>query len=113
MRRSFLPFSPLVFWLFALAFGAARGAGGPAGFDRGLYDFNPGWKLFVGDPAGAAAPEFDDSAWQPITLPRAWNEDDAFAKDIREHSTGIAWYRKTFQLPPKVEGRKVTIHLRD
>ncbi|HWL16534.1 MAG TPA: DUF4982 domain-containing protein [Opitutus sp.] len=107
MRRSFLPVSPLVFWFFALAFVAARGAGGPAGFDRGLYDFNPGWKLFVGDPAGAAAPEFDDSAWQPITLPRAWNEDDAFAKDIREHSTGIAWYRKTFQLPPEAAGRKV------
>ncbi|HWA24178.1 MAG TPA: DUF4982 domain-containing protein [Lacunisphaera sp.] len=74
---------------------------------REVLNFNPGWKLFVGDPAGAEAPGFDDSAWKPITLPRAWNEDDAFKKDIKDHSTGIAWYRKTFTLPPGTAGRKV------
>lgn len=66
---------------------------------RHTVDFNPGWRLHVGDPAGAPAPDFDDRAWKPVTLPRAWNEDDAFAKDIVDHSTGVAWYRKHFDLP--------------
>jgi beta-galactosidase len=74
---------------------------------RLALNFNPGWRLWVGDPAGAEAPDFDDSAWKPVTLPHAWNEDDAFKKDIKDHSTGIAWYRKHFRLPPGSAGRKV------
>jgi len=74
---------------------------------RATYNFNPGWKLAVGDPAGAEAPGFDDSDWKPVTLPRAWNEDDAFKKDIKDHTTGIAWYRKSFQLPAGSQGQKV------
>src|SRR5215213_7093274 len=78
----------------------------PAG-RRAKYNFNSGWKLFVGDPAGAEAPGFDDSAWKDVTLPRAWNEDDAFRKDIKDLSTGVAWYRKRFRLPRGAAGLKV------
>lgn len=74
---------------------------------RETLNFNPGWRLFVGDPADAANPAFDDSTWKPVTLPHAWNEDDAFKQDIKDHRTGIAWYRKTFTLPPDSTGRKV------
>ena len=74
---------------------------------RAAYNFNPGWKLVVGDPAGAEAPDFDDAAWKPVTLPHAWNEDDAFKKDIKDLSTGIAWYRKSFKLPAAAAGQKV------
>ena len=74
---------------------------------RVKYNFNPGWKLFVGDPAGAEAPGFDDSAWKDVTTPRAWNEDDAFRKDIKDLSTGVAWYRKRFRLPAGSAGMKV------
>jgi hypothetical protein len=74
---------------------------------RVKYNFNPGWKLFVGDPAGAHEPGFDDSAWKGVTLPRAWNEDDAFRKDIKDLSTGVAWYRKRFRLPAGAAGMKV------
>ncbi len=76
---------------------------------RETLDFNPGWKLHVGDPAGAHEPGFDDSAWKSVTLLRAWNEDDAFRRDIKDHSTGIAWYRKSFVLPPGEAGRKVFV----
>ncbi|MFG6442983.1 glycoside hydrolase family 2 protein [Roseateles sp. LKC17W] len=76
---------------------------------RETYNFNPGWRLHVGDAPGAEAPAFDDKAWKPVTLPRAWNEDDAFAKDIVDHSTGIAWYRKRFTLPSDIANRKVFI----
>lgn len=74
---------------------------------RAAYDFNPGWRLLVGDAPGAEAPSFDDSAWKPVTLPRAWNEDDAFRVAIDKHSTGIAWYRKSFVLPPDAAGKKI------
>ncbi len=81
----------------------------PAIAARDVYNFNPGWRLHVGDPAGAESPTFDDKAWKPVTLPRAWNEDDAFSKDIVDHTTGIAWYRKRFTLPTNVTTRKVFI----
>jgi beta-galactosidase len=81
----------------------------PAHAERALYDFNPGWKLLVGDPSEAAQPGFDDSAWKAVTLPRAWNEDDAFAKDIADHSTGVAWYRKHFKLQDLRPGQKVFV----
>ncbi|MFT3780901.1 MAG: DUF4982 domain-containing protein [Nibricoccus sp.] len=100
-----------LFFLFALlgltSLAPLWGATAPA--PRTSYNFNPGWKLLVGDPAGAEQTEFDDHAWKPVTLPHAWNEDDAFCKDITELSTGIAWYRKTFSLTPDVSGKKVFI----
>src|SRR5215468_3099021 len=74
---------------------------------RAKYNFNSNWKLFVGDPKGAEQPGFDDSAWKDVTLPRAWNEDDAFRKDIKDLSTGVAWYRKHFRLPASGDGKKV------
>ncbi|WP_277558463.1 DUF4982 domain-containing protein [Ereboglobus sp. PH5-10] len=66
--------------------------------ERATYNLNLDWRLHVGDPEGADAKNFDDSQWKLVTLPRAWNEDDAFGKDIKNHSTGIAWYRKNFTL---------------
>ena len=67
--------------------------------ERRVLNFNPEWKLGVGDYAGAEQPDFDDSKFVDVTLPRAWNEDDAFQLDIHHHRTGIAWYRKHFKLP--------------
>ena len=85
----------------------AAGLMPPAHAERQTYNFNPGWRLAVADPADAAQQTFDDSAWKAVTLPRAWNEDDAFSKDIVDHRTGIAWYRKHFTLPASAAGQKV------
>lgn len=76
---------------------------------RETLNFNPGWRLETGDPADAAKPEFDDAKWKAITLPHAWNEDEAFHVAIDNHPTGIAWYRKTFKLPPEAKDRKVFV----
>lgn len=78
-----------------------------AGGKRQSVNFNADWRLHVGDAAGAQVPEFDDSAWKPVTLPRAWNEDEAFRLSIDKHPTGIAWYRKNFVLPSQSAGQKV------
>jgi beta-galactosidase len=64
--------------------------------------FNDDWRMAVGDIAGAQAPDFDDAAWKPVTLPRAYNEDEAFKVDIHDLKGAIVWYRKTLVLPTDV-----------
>lgn len=81
----------------------------PPAAPHAVYNFNPGWKLFVGDPTNAAETGFDDSQWKPVTLPHAWNEDSAFKVSIHDLPTGVAWYRKHFKLPPGAAGKKVLI----
>jgi hypothetical protein len=86
-----------------------QGHAGLAQSQRTKYNFNPGWKVFVGDTAAAKEPAFNDAAWKNITLPYAWNEDDAFKVSIDELRTGIAWYRKHFTLDAAQKGKKVFI----
>jgi beta-galactosidase len=93
-------------WVATTASCVAKESPAP-GNPRAVFNFNPGWRLFVGDPANAAQPGFDDASWKPVTLPHAWNEDAAFQVAIDKHPTGIAWYRKTFKLPPDATGKKV------
>lgn len=78
-----------------------------ASAQRAKYNFNSDWKVLIGDPAGADAATFADQSWKKVTLPHAWNEDAAFKKDIVDHPTGIAWYRKHFKLPSSAKGQKV------
>ncbi len=44
-----------------------------------------------------------------VTLPHAWNEDDAFAVSIAELSTDTVRYRKHFRLPKSAKGKHVYI----
>lgn len=76
---------------------------------RRRYSFNPGWKLCVGDPQGAEQPAYSDERWENVSLPRAFNEDDAFRVPIDRHTTGVAWYRKHFRLPNGSKGKKVFV----
>lgn len=76
---------------------------------RSRFNFNYEWKLYVGDTSSAQEKDFDDTSWEEVTLPYAWNQNEAFKNDIRDLSTGIAWYRKHFKLPEKLQGNKVFI----
>ncbi|MBE8722240.1 sugar-binding domain-containing protein [Sphingobacterium pedocola] len=77
------------------------------GNDRTKFSFNAGWKLHIGDAVGAENPTFDTREWKEVTLPYAWNAEEAFAKPIHEHSTDIVWYRKSFAVPKGVVSDKV------
>lgn len=46
--------------------------------ERKKYNFNSEWRLQVGDFPQAKKPDFRDSDWKQVTLPRAFNEDEAF-----------------------------------
>ncbi|KAH8584966.1 beta-galactosidase [Bisporella sp. PMI_857] len=74
---------------------------------RTKYNFNSDWKLFIGDVVNAETPSFDDGSWKHVTLPHAWNEDEAFRVNIQNLSTGIAWYRKHFKLPSVADVNKI------
>lgn len=76
--------------------------------DRKKYNFNSCWQLCVGDFPDAKNVKYDDSAWKHITLPHAFNEDEAFKLEIREHTDTVVWYRKHFRLNT-IKGRKVFI----
>ncbi|MDT0688929.1 DUF4982 domain-containing protein [Salegentibacter sp. F188] len=76
-------------------------------FHRKEYNFNSDWKLKQGDIDGAENPRFNDRSWEEVTLPHAYNQEEAFEKSIEEHSTGIVWYRKKFKLPEEAKGKKV------
>ena len=75
--------------------------------NRVKYNFNPQWKVYIGDPESAENPEFNDSDWKTISLPYAWNQEEAFKLDIHNLSTGIAWYRKHFKIPASHKGKKI------
>jgi beta-galactosidase len=72
--------------------------------ERATFNLNPGWRFRTGDVAGAERPEFDDAGWAAATLPHAFNEKEAFARDIKKLSTGITWYRKRVTLPARQSG---------
>lgn len=76
---------------------------------RQKLNFNGGWLLQVGDITEAAQPEFDDAKWQPVTLPYAFNGNEAFKKDIVDLTDTICWYRKHFTLTSEEVAGKVFV----
>ncbi len=76
---------------------------------RGKYNFNSGWLLHVGDADGAEAMQYKDAGWQKVTLPRAFNEDEAFRVSIEQLTDTVVWYRKHFRLPAASKGKKVFV----
>ena len=64
--------------------------------ERTKLNFNGGWRLAIGDFKEAAKTDYDDQRWQQVTLPYAFNGDEAFRKDIVDLMDTIVWYRKSF-----------------
>ncbi|QOG00568.1 glycoside hydrolase family 2 protein [Flavobacterium sp. MDT1-60] len=76
-------------------------------FKREKYNFNADWKLKTGDSKNAESPSFNDNSWKKVTLPHAYNQEEAFEKDIEHLTTGLVWYRKKFKLLKGIKDRKV------
>src|SRR5688572_30405159 len=73
--------------------------------ERETYNLNHGWLTSTTDIVGAQHERFDDSAWSVLSLPHAFNEHEAFARDIKKLSTGTVWYRKRFSTPARWTGK--------
>lgn len=62
---------------------------------RDTYNFNSDWKI--------------GKSKKTVTLPRAWNENEAYKVYIHSMSDSVIWYRKNFILPENAAGKKVFI----
>ena len=76
---------------------------------RNKYNFNSDWLLSVGDTPEAQQVRFQDTDWKKVTLPRAFNEDEAFRLSIDQLTDTVMWYRKHFRLPAGSKDKKVFI----
>ena len=77
--------------------------------ERKKLNFNADWLLCVGDEPEATKSIFNDNQWKRVTLPYAFNGDEAFRKDIVDLTDTICWYRKHFKLPKEDLQGKVFI----
>ncbi|MFG6486236.1 beta-galactosidase GalA [Roseateles sp. BYS78W] len=66
---------------------------------------NNGW--------GAAAADFDDSAWRRLDLPHDWAVENPFDRNENAsqgyRARGIGWYRRYLQLPETDRGRHIEL----
>ena len=63
---------------------------------RQKLNFNSDWRLHIGDMENGEAVSVDDAAWYKVTLPRAWNDGEAFKVPCHDLSDTVVWYRKHF-----------------
>lgn len=74
-----------------------------------------GWRFHLGDAPGAEAKSFNDSTWQPVSVPHDWS----IAGPVAEKNpsgcpggffpNGLGWYRTTLRLTPEMRGKAVWI----
>lgn len=81
---------------------------------RMKYNFNSNWEFHIGDFDSISSKDENilktgklPGIWESVTLPAAFNEDEAFCKSIVEHTDTIVWYRKHFKLPATANNQKI------
>ena len=84
-----------------------------------IINLNLDWKFHLGDMllgAPGMSPDFmgmNDSAWRTVTLPHDWSVEHPFdpsnASGTGYLPGGTAWYRKHFELPADVHGKRVRV----
>src|SRR5215471_2952085 len=82
---------------------------------RTTIAFDSDWRFFKGDPTGAAAADFNDSAWGAVRLPHDWSIEGPF--DVQNPTgqgggflpAGSGWYRKRFTLGRENAGKRVFV----
>ncbi len=82
---------------------------------RQVVSFDTDWRFTKGDAANAERGEFGDSSWRRLDVPHDWSIEGPFdAKNPTSGSggylpSGVAWYRKHFNVPANDSGRRVSI----
>ena len=81
---------------------------------REAVKINDNWKFQRGDFKNAAAPDFDDSKWRTLDLPHDWSVEGALNQSLASATGylpgGIAWYRKTLDIPLDQKDKKIYIY---
>ena len=76
--------------------------------ERQKLNFNAGWLMKVGDIEDAQTCQYNDTRWKPVTLPYAFNGNEAYRKDIVDLTDTVVWYRKHFTIMD-VKSKKVFV----
>ena len=75
--------------------------------------FDNAWRFHLGDVSGGQSTALADKDWRAVDLPHDWSIEGPYSQKNAAGTAflpaGIAWYRKTFQLPASLRGRKVSI----
>lgn len=69
------------------------------------YSLEGYWSFTTGDQPEWAAPSFREAGWKQIVVPAKW-ESQSYAE-----YNGMAWYRKRFTLPEKLQGSSLVLLL--
>jgi beta-galactosidase len=105
-------FGIVVVLLFFLFLPCCNSDGSPGG--RIVENFNYNWKFRKGDVKGVEAANFDDTNWRKLDLPHDWSVEGPYSDSLASCTGylpgGIAWYRKTFDVPTEKKNRKVYIY---
>jgi beta-galactosidase len=85
-----------------------------------LFDFD--WKFYRGDVENGQVADFNDSTWRTLDLPHDWSIEDIpgtnspfdsaaiWAIDGGYLTGGTGWYRKTFEVPENIAGKKLSFY---
>ena len=76
---------------------------------RDVYSMNPAWRFYKGSAVGAEAKEFNDKAWQVVSLPNGIEYLPTEASGCINYQREV-WYRKHFVVPAETKGQRVSIH---
>lgn len=76
---------------------------------RQVYNFNEGWRFFLGDVENGASSDLDDSQWEVVCAPHSVRLEPAEASGCRNYQ-GICWYRKHFTVPSDLSGKIISVH---
>ena len=70
------------------------------------HDLSGTWRFHRGDKMSWKAPDLDDSGWEKVTLPAAWEDHSGYTED-----PAFGWYRKTVHVPESWKGKSLSLHL--
>src|SRR5262245_46713343 len=72
--------------------------------EREIVPLMTGWRFQPGQLTGAERPDFDDSAWESLSLPHNWGW--AQAQRGENYLRGPGWYRRELSIrKPKSQRR--------
>lgn len=80
---------------------------------RTVHALDAGWRFFQGEALGAEQTGFDAADWQQVDIPHDWSIAGPFDENAATTGaggwlpSGIAWYRKTIDLPDDAAGKRI------
>ncbi|HEX8551286.1 MAG TPA: beta-galactosidase GalB [Abditibacteriaceae bacterium] len=83
---------------------------------RRRANFNRDWRFYKGEVDDAQKVQFEDSQWRTLNLPHDWGIEGPFDQELPGETGklpwhGVAWYRKTFQIPADEIGQHFTLEI--